>query len=101
MQKDNKIRCIILLDGTWKKAFRLYMMNQYLHYIPHLILPEGITCRYTIRSTQKKGALSTLEACSHALAILENDDSRYESLLMNFDLFNQMYLSFNPENKNL
>lgn len=96
---DNAYKCVILLDGTWKKAFRLYMMNELLHYIPHMTLPAAIEGRYRIRTTKKQGALSTLEACSHALSILEGDSAKYDSLLTSFDRFNELQLSFAP-NKN-
>lgn len=95
----NTYKCVILLDGTWKKAFRLYMMNELLHHIPHITLPEAIEGRYRIRSTKKLGALSTLEACSHALSILEGNAEKYESLFSSFDRFNALQLSFQPTKK--
>ncbi|MCO4800069.1 MAG: DTW domain-containing protein [Colwelliaceae bacterium] len=94
---DN-IQCIILLDGTWKKAYRLYMMNKVLQDMPHCILPDGIDGEYHIRKTQIKGALSTLEACCHGLAIIEGDSDKYEGLLKQFKKFNQMQLAFLPNN---
>jgi len=91
------IQCIILLDGTWKKAYRLYMMNPALHHLIHLQLPQSIEGRYQIRSTNKKGALSTLEACCHSLALLESNAKKYQRLFASFDEFNQMQLSFGPK----
>lgn len=95
---NENIQCIILLDGTWKKAYRLYMMNKVLHNIPHCILPEDIDGEYHIRKTQIKGALSTLEACCHGLAIMEADSQKYVGLLNQFKKFNQMQLAFIPNN---
>lgn len=86
--------CIILLDGTWKKAYKMYMLSKNLHAIAHLCLPEGVTGRYLIRQTKKNNALSTLEACSHALAIIEQSPKIYQALLRSFEQFNQLHLSY-------
>lgn len=96
---DNEIRCIILLDGTWKKAYRIYMMNKILQDIPHRVLPDDVTGQYIIRKTQKQGALSTLEACCYGLSIMESSPKKYKGLLEKFVIFNQMQLAFVPKNK--
>jgi len=33
--------CLILLDATWKKAYRMYMLSKNLHSITKLQLPTG------------------------------------------------------------
>lgn len=88
-------QCIILLDGTWKKSYKMYQLNQGLHHIPHLTLPDNLVGNYRIRSTRKAQALSSLEACTYALSLLENDTSKYQTLLNSFDQFNDFQLSFN------
>lgn len=93
--KLNEIKCIIILDGTWKKAYRMYMLNPNLHTINHIALPQGIESLYQIRKTKKDGALSSLEACCHALARLENKSQKYQILLNSFIQFNQFQQSFN------
>lgn len=95
----NDVRCLIILDGTWKKAYRMFMLNAFLHHLPHLTLPSGIESGYQIRKTKKENALSSLEACCHALLRLENSVDKYQSLLDNFSTFNQFQLSFRPDNK--
>jgi len=92
----NKKYCIILLDGTWKKAYKMYKLNSCLHAIPHLMLPENIQGNYRIRSTQKAHALSSLEACVYALGLLENNTLKYQPLLKSFNAFNNLQLSFKP-----
>lgn len=101
LPKDNenlstKPRCLVLLDGTWKKAYRMYMLSKNLHNLTKLSLPEDIEGQYIIRKTKKKNALSTLEAAGHALALLENDAFKYQPLFENFNAFNQFQLSFRP-----
>jgi DTW domain-containing protein YfiP len=97
---DN-IRCIILLDGTWKKSYRMFMLSACLHDITHIVLPTGIENNYQIRKTQKENALSSLEACCHALARLENNPTKYQVLINSFVKFNQFQLSFIPKETNI
>ncbi len=96
---NDKSKCLVLLDGTWKKAYRMFMLNRFLHDLPHLTLPLGIEGEYQIRKTTKSGALSSLEACTHALMLLEGTSEKYQKLLNNFVKFNEFQLSFN-QNKN-
>lgn len=85
---------LFLIDATWKKAYRMYMLSKNLHCIPHLVLPEGIEGKYSLRKTKKENALSTLEAAVHALSILEQSPTKYEKLLENFVKFNLFQLSY-------
>lgn len=92
---DNKhIECIIILDGTWKKAYKMFMVNPCLHKVKHLVLPEGIESLYHIRKTKKNNALSSLEACCYALARLEDNEKKYQPMLEGFIKFNQFQHSF-------
>ena len=93
-RKLSEIKCIIILDGTWKKAYRMFMSNSCLHDINHIVLPQGIASLYEIRKTKKDHALSSLEACCHALARLENEPEKYQNLLNSFVKFNQFQQSF-------
>lgn len=92
--KAGAIKCIIILDGTWKKAYRMFMLNPCLHDIKHIVLPVGISSLYQIRKTKKDNALSSLEACCHALARLEDQPEKYQALLNSFIKFNQFQQSF-------
>lgn len=92
---NHDIQCIIILDGTWKKAYRMFMLNACLHKIKHIVLPTGIASLYQIRKTKKDNALSSLEACCHALARIENNAEKYQVLLSSFVKFNQFQQSFN------
>jgi DTW domain-containing protein YfiP len=87
--------CLILLDGTWKKSYKMYQLSKNLHSLPKLTLPK-IEGAYKIRSTQKQNALSSLEACCYALTILENELEKYQPLLTSFVQFNNMQLAFKP-----
>ncbi len=91
----NQIKCIIILDGTWKKAYRMFKLNTFLFGMKHLTLPAGIDSLYDIRKTKKNNALSSLEACCHILARLENDETKYQPLLKRCIDFNVFQQSFN------
>ncbi len=118
-RKDiTKELCLIMLDGTWKKAYRMFMLSKNLHSLPQVCLPESLanSGQYLIRKVAKENALSSLEACCYALALLEDDGEsyivqrvksneehldlyRYQPLLNKFAQFNQFQLSFR-QNKN-
>ncbi len=92
-------KCLFILDGTWKKTYKIFMTNSWLQQLPHFTLADGIVGQYEIRKTTKKNALSSLEACCYALSSLEcpNDNiKKYQPLLNSFVKFNQFQLSFNP-----
>lgn len=123
-QKSNsqakvKPLCLVILDGTWKKAYRMFMLSTKLAHLPQVSLPEHLANagQYHIRKVAKKNALSSLEACCYALALLEagsdvvinngtannmsqeqaSQAGKYQPLLEKFNQFNQFHLSFRPE----
>ncbi|MDD1782422.1 DTW domain-containing protein [Enterovibrio sp. ZSDZ35] len=82
-----KRRGVILLDGTWRKAFKMYQLSKNLQRLPCVMLDEGAIGNYRIRKSPKEGGLSTVEAGFHALAALSGDAERFTPLL---DAFNGM-----------
>ncbi|WP_341503772.1 tRNA-uridine aminocarboxypropyltransferase [Gallaecimonas sp. GXIMD4217] len=64
-------RPLLLLDGTWKKAYRLYQSNPALKGLTAVRLPDGVQGRYRLRKSPKAEGLSTLEAAAMVLAHLE------------------------------
>lgn len=91
----NKL-CLFVLDGTWKKTYRMFMQSRNLHSLIQLSLPENIEGQYHIRKTKKAHALSTLEACYYCLSALEQQPTKYSPLMENFKRFNAFQLSFRP-----
>ncbi|GAW95146.1 MULTISPECIES: tRNA-uridine aminocarboxypropyltransferase [Colwellia] len=108
---NTKPICLVILDATWKKAYRMFMLSTTLQHLPQVCLPEHLANagQYHIRKVAKKNALSSLEASCYALALLEqgNEDlpvspkhaGKYQPLLEKFQQFNQFQLSFRPEHK--
>ena len=90
---------LIVLDGTWKKAYKMYQLSTSLHAYPQVHLPDNFISLYQIRKTKKANALSTLEASCHALGVLENNVERYQGLLKSFTHFNHYQLSFRQSEK--
>ena len=112
---DNKPLLLIILDGTWKKAYRMFMLSKNLQSLTQVSLPEFLANngKYLIRKVAKKNAFSSLEATCYALALLEGElDTRiieensitekkymidcghYQPLLNKFSQFNKFQLSF-------
>jgi len=121
-KKRQQPKLLIILDGTWKKAYRMFMLSSNLQALKQVCLPDSLanSGQYLIRKVARKNALSSLEACCFALALLENELSDYEleanqsgekilnnfkqsvdcgiyQILINkFAQFNQFQLSFRP-----
>jgi len=113
--KDNdklatkKAICLVVLDGTWKKAYRMFMLSKNIQLLPQVCLPDELanSGQYLIRKVAKNNALSSLEASCYALALLEEESDsfkispdnagKYQPLLNKFLQFNQFQLSFRPE----
>ena len=51
---------LVLLDGTWSHAHRLYQDNPWLHTLPHYRLHPTRASRYLVRKEPKAHCLSTL-----------------------------------------
>lgn len=59
----------IFIDSTWRKAFKMYQLNTWLHALPQWHFkcpPDG---HYTIRKTSQDSGLSTLEAVAYCLQL--------------------------------
>jgi len=71
VQPDKPKWRVILLDGTWKKAFKMYQLSQNLHAIPAVTLPEHLQGNYRIRKAPGDNQLSTAEAGYYLLSALD------------------------------
>lgn len=77
---------LIVLDGTWSKAKRIYFENLWLHNLPHYNLPVSAPSMYGhVRRQPKPGCLSTVESIVFALRLLEPETQGLNSLLEVFD----------------
>ncbi len=62
---------ILFIDGTWRKAFKIYQLNSWLQTLPSVRLELPNSSHYTIRKSNKNNSLSTLEAVAFSLQMLE------------------------------
>ncbi|MCK6262073.1 DTW domain-containing protein [Vibrio sp. ZSDE26] len=92
---SKKIR-VILLDGTWKKAYKMWQVSKNLHELPMLHLPKGLKGNYRIRKAPSDNSLSTVEAGYHVLSILQPEQD-FTPLLTAFDNMIQFYINQMPE----
>jgi tRNA-uridine aminocarboxypropyltransferase len=84
---SNKIRTLILLDGTWKKAFKMWQLSSNLQLLPTVNLDNADNGNYRIRKSPKDQGVSTVEAGYLALIALEEHPEKFQPLL---DTFNKM-----------
>lgn len=81
-----EVKHLVVLDGTWAKAKRVYLENPWLRLLPHLRLPWKDPSIYSeVRRQPKPGCLSTIESIVYALKILEPGTEGLDSLLQVFD----------------
>lgn len=63
---------LILIDGTWRKAKKLWLNNPWLHSLDAAVLNLDNASQYSIRKSPEQRSLSTLEALGYAMSVLEN-----------------------------
>jgi DTW domain-containing protein YfiP len=69
-------RTLIVLDGTWWQASKLWKENPELHAIPRYAFRPDAPSDYRIRKEPQEDYVSTIEALSHVLGVLEGDKER-------------------------
>lgn len=96
-QQKNKKLGLILLDGTWKKAYKIYQLSTNIQHLPCVSLSINTRSQYRIRKTNKEGGLSTLEAGYFALSTMKGSEQNYQGLIKAFDLMVDLHLAQIPE----
>lgn len=69
---NQSINTLIVIDGTWRKAKKMLILNPWLLQFTQLRLTENIKANYQIRKTSVANGLSTIEAVAYALGELEH-----------------------------
>ncbi len=98
MQSDKQSKTIrvILLDGTWKKAFKIWKVSTNLHALPQIKLPTDLTGNYRIRKAPSENSLSTVEAGYQILSLLQPDQD-FTPLVDAFDKMIEQHISHIPK----
>uniref|UniRef100_A0A2P2K7E0 tRNA-uridine aminocarboxypropyltransferase n=1 Tax=Rhizophora mucronata TaxID=61149 RepID=A0A2P2K7E0_RHIMU len=82
------VKNLIVLDGTWAKARRMYEENPWLSLLPHLKLDLNKLSLYSdVRHQPKAGYLSTIESIVYALKAVGDEPEGLGNLL---DVFESM-----------
>ncbi|XP_010545219.1 PREDICTED: uncharacterized protein LOC104817663 [Tarenaya hassleriana] len=80
-------RNLIVLDGTWAKAKRMYLENPWLKLLRHVKLDMEAASLYgDVRRQPKPGCMSTLESIVYAMKEIGNYPRGLENLLDVFGL---------------
>ncbi len=62
---------LVLIDGPWRKAKKIYFLSRNLHSLQRLSLENSKISNYRIRQSHQKNGLSSLEASLEALKLIE------------------------------
>uniref|UniRef100_A0A0D9VVS1 tRNA-uridine aminocarboxypropyltransferase n=1 Tax=Leersia perrieri TaxID=77586 RepID=A0A0D9VVS1_9ORYZ len=82
------VQHLIVLDGTWAKAQRMYHENPWLQLLPHVkIESDGASLYSEVRHEPRAGCLSTIESIVVAMRKLGEDAKGLDNLL---DVFGSM-----------
>ncbi|XP_022936180.1 uncharacterized protein LOC111442857 isoform X1 [Cucurbita moschata] len=85
---DFHVNNLIVLDGTWAKAKRMYNENPWLRLLPHMKLDlEKMSLYSEVRRQPKTGFLSTIESIVYALKVIGDHPEGLDDLL---DVFESM-----------
>jgi len=76
---------LVVLDGTWWQAKKLFQHNPELAKLPRYSLSPSAPSRYRIRREPALHCVSTIEAIGEALSFLEPNGFDREALLKPFD----------------
>ncbi|XP_057486398.1 uncharacterized protein LOC130772525 [Actinidia eriantha] len=83
---DFEVKNLIVLDGTWAKAKRVYSENPWLKILPHVKLDLGKMSLYgEVRNQPRAGCLSTIESIVYALKAVGDETDGLENLLEVFE----------------
>ena len=85
---------LVVIDGTWWQASKLFKLNPFLHSLPRYGLAPSEESRYRIRKEPAAHCLSTIEALEAALCVLEERPNGLPELLEPFDTMVETQLDF-------
>lgn len=85
---EERPKKLVVIDGTWDQAYRMFRDNAWLHGLTRYTLNPAEPSRYRIRKEPRRECLSTLESTVMALQILEPDRECVASLSDAFDRMN-------------
>jgi DTW domain-containing protein YfiP len=93
---DERPRHLVILDGTWFHAKKIYDAHQWLHDLPHVSLTPIVPSRYRIRPAPNALYVATVEAIVYALRIIEPQTRGLDGLLRNFAAMVDRQAAYTP-----
>tara|TARA_R110000744_G_scaffold7183_4_gene24602 strand:+ start:4173 stop:4685 length:513 start_codon:yes stop_codon:yes gene_type:complete len=78
---------IIIIDGTWQEAKKIFNQSPYLKSAPHFTLKTEKNSLYKLRANQPEGGLCTIECIIEVLK-LKGQNKIAAELIEKFDQFN-------------
>lgn len=88
--KDNNTPVFIIVDGTWREAWKIIRKSDYLKNLLILSLETNRVSKFTLRRGQEEGNLCTIEAAMELLKI-NDEDILSEEINKGFELFLKSY----------
>lgn len=76
---------LVVIDGTWSQAHRMYRDSPWLQRLPRYSLKPIEPSRYRIRKEPRHECLSTLESTAMALEMIEPDTPDIDTLSRSFE----------------
>lgn len=89
---DGRRLTLILLDGTWRQASRMFRSSAWLADVPALTFTEPQVGRYAVRQKIREGQLATAEAAAELLRLC-GEEGNGQVLEDYFAVFNAHYLA--------
>ena len=86
----------IILDGSWKKAYKLLMSNPFLQKLPKVSINVEDKSNYRLRKSPREDGLSTVEAGYYLLSQLEDNSEKFMPLLKSFEFMIDFQISKMP-----
>ncbi|MBO1927168.1 DTW domain-containing protein [Thiomicrorhabdus sp. 6S2-11] len=80
---------VLVLDGTWRKTFKMLQLNPVLQRLPRISIRAQQVSQYSIRKQKDEGSLSTIEAVGQLLTEVENQPEITEKLNQAFICFQE------------
>lgn len=87
VDQGESVTTLLVIDGTWRKARKIWEINTQLHNLSIIRLAENKKSAYRIRKAPQEGYLSTVESIVEGLRVLESRPDAYRPLL---ELFTEM-----------
>ena len=91
---------LIVLDGSWKKAYKIFCLNPILATLPCIGISSDNDSNYRIRKSSRSDSLSTIEAIHSLLSTVERKEGNagyFDSLLVSFDAMVEFQLNAMPK----